>query len=186
MKRPFGGIENEEVGGPRSAFLQPKNVVRDGSLPEDRNIVSAEEATYILRIDEISFERTRKKGNVLKTTFTVVAGDGVNAVGTQAVHMLMESNEYFLKEVKLLVANAMNARPDQFVESDYEAMVSPAQPVTAAKRHIRASVSAIKTKAGKDFTRISWSPIEVAADGSISDPATNNVAAYFREQKKAA
>lgn len=195
--RPFGGIEKaaNELGDNRDPFLQPKNIVRDPNGREGFDIVSSEPATLILRIDELDYGKTRKSGMRLKVTMTIEASDDpAQPAGHRVSYMVMQNSDYWLKDVTRFVAAAMNVRPDAFVESDYDAMVSARQPVTAARRRIRAVVENIKnstTNKGKDFTRISWSPIEVTdfdAAGKplrYAEPAVDNVAAFFRDKRNA-
>lgn len=181
---PFAGMENAEVDGPRDPFLTPRSVQRDLNQPADRNIVRAEQAQYVLKIDQNEYKSSRKKGDFFLTRFTVVAsngvaGDGSNPIGSRAVHMTSQNSEYFQRDVAALVCAAMNVHPKALTEGDYELVVSSQQPIVAAGRYVEATVDHVKTKQGKDFTRVAWAPIECVegADGEVryAPPEVNNV-----------
>lgn len=187
-RSPFSGIEDADVGGSREPFLIPNNVRRDLALPKEKNIVHAEPAEYYLRVDACEFKGTRKAGDFWKSKFTIVAGNGPNAVGSVAVWMVPVRSDGFKRDVKTFVCTAMNYDPARLTESDTEAVVSRAQPLTANKRYMRVIVDNVKTKEkGNDFTRHEWHPLDAVfnPDGSLASlnpPAIDQVAEYVKRK----
>lgn len=185
MVRPFAKTAGADVGGNQGQFLQPKNIRRDLSLPQESNIIASEEAWYALRIDECLYKETRKSGDMFKAVHTVIAGDGPNAPGSVADYTVMKNTDGFDRDVKTYVCTAMNYDPAKIVESDFENVVSRAQPITSSKRYIKVRVYNVKTKSGKDFTKHVWSPLEATfgPDGTLAGlnpPAVDVVAEYVR------
>lgn len=191
MTRPFAGIEKEDVGGALYPYLRPGNIKRDLSLPKDRNILSQEPRTYLLRVDVNEYKSARSGRGYFLATFTVVAcknatpGDGTNAPGSIAVWQCM-MGDAFKRDTKTYICTAMNFDPGAFTEAMAEAVVSRHQPLTAARRYVEASVDNIKTKKEqKDFTPHIWKPLEAAyaADGitltGLNPPARDLVAEYI-------
>jgi hypothetical protein len=195
--RPFSGMNKPDAlnfGGGRDPFLLCKDIVRDMSLPEGKNMVSWNPATYVVRIDGCEYSGTRKKGDKFKCKLFVMAGNGPTK--GKAVYMIMASSDYFDRDVAQLVCNIMNAPPVPFTnskgesfpgfsESDYEIIVSKAQPLVG--RYVCVEVQNQKndgskdaSKKGNDFTQHRWSPIMPITDatGAIIDwapPVINNV-----------
>ncbi len=181
--RPFAKVAEAEIGFARFPDLTPANVRRDLSirLPakggKNNNVVHSEPAVYDLQLLEIEFFDARKAGSAVKATFLVKASTpGALPAGTKACHLVWTNSDYFDREIKELLANAANVNPAQITEAMCEAAVSPGQPLTANNRHVRARVGEYApTKSGSLFSRISFEPLEVQADGTLAAPAVNNV-----------
>lgn len=192
--RPFSGMDKVDIGGgDRDPFLQPRNVVRDLSQLEHRNIISCDPALYVLRIDGIEYSGTRKKGDKFKAKITVMAGNGPNAIGSRAVYMVMASSDYFQRDVMRMVTAACNAPPKPFTnsqgkqfpgfkESDFDIIISKQQPlvgmyVADEVNNNKNDGSKDASKKGNDFTTHRFSPVvPLLSDGKIIDwqPAVPN------------
>lgn len=194
-KNPFDEIDNAKIGMPNEPFLSPRNVRRDMTLHEDKNIVSWEPAKYLLRIDDCDLKETRNSGDAFKAKLNVEhcfdqkEGDGTNAVGSTAVFMVMASTDGFARDVKTFCCTAMNYNPDLFKKADAEAVVSRAQPITARQRYVLCTVGNVKTQSkGNDFTTHKWEAVEVTRgpDGkitAIAAPAVDEVAEWLKRNK---
>lgn len=191
-RNPFDGIENEEIGGASYPYLRPANVRRDLTLPKDACIIASDPATYIVRIDQMSYKGSRNSGDFVLADLTVVhvenrkEGDGTNAPGSAACWQLMVNSDGFRRDFKTMTCNAMNFDPGQFTKALSERIISAEQPLTKFKRFARVTVDNIRTKTkGKDFTKHMWSPIEATFDAAgvltgLNPPAIDVVAEYIR------
>lgn len=195
-RSPFAGVGTVQLAMPRIPYLRPRNIERDLSKPAERQIVKADEAEYILRIDQVDFKTTEAGADYVMAEFTVIActnavtGDGSNPPGSKAVYQIMRSWKSFTRDFVMFVCTAMNFPPGNFTEAMSEQVVSAYQPLTKNNRYVKVKVSNSninkKTKLPKnDWTQHDWSPLEATLNSegqlmAVNPPARDEVTEYIR------
>ena len=169
----FTGINTVSISGPQDPFLTPKDIIRDPSKDPQGNIVSWNQASYIVALSALSFDQSKKNRQVsfLRARLRVLWSDNpLLGAGRDAVYMIQGTSEYFLEDMAKLLCGFANLPVSQLSEQMCEAAISPSQPLTQMRAVARADVTNKKTKADKDFSQIVWSPVGVSwnPDGSVA------------------
>lgn len=114
---------------------------------------------YWCRIDKMKVDKNRKNIGFCATETTIVKvlddneGRALKA-GMTPSHLIMQDSDYFLGEVKALIANVMGLSQDQVEEEHAEQIYGPEQPFAGMVVEIRARN--IVTKNNTDFTKITY------------------------------
>ncbi len=115
---------------------------------------------YVLQVDGIKQVSGRGgKGPFFIAEFTVLdaKGNGANEVGSRASHVTNMALESALGNVKGFVS-ALIAKPEKAVTKQIcDELLTEAQPARGSK--VKADAFMTKTRAMKDFTKITYSPV---------------------------
>jgi hypothetical protein len=153
------------------AGVEGADVIRRG--------VNMNEGKYIAKLCAAEFINGRKGDMVvLEVEILTSSYDAANPTthscnqeGTRA-NIYIKKNDNWLSNIKEVVLAASGfdkdgkARPvdDTVTQAECDGLISAAQPFTGALVYLEAKL--VKTKAGGDFTRISWWPCPIQPDGT--------------------
>ncbi len=152
----FAGVENADV-------------IRRGN-----NIMAGD---YICKVCSSEFKAGRQKNyiitelEVIKGSYDPTSGPECNRDGSRMTNFVLQNDNYLsnIKEIILAVsgidpATGKGRDPDDVVtQAECEALISPEQPFAGAMVYLEARE--VPTKSGGIFTRVSWWPCPVLADG---------------------
>ncbi len=155
----FAGVENAEV-------IRRGNNINPGD--------------YICKLCSSEFKQGRQKNmvitelEVIKSSYEAAKAEthGCNREGSRMTNFVSQ-NDSFVSNIKeiILAASGFDAvtgkardPEDTVTQAECEALVSPEQPYAGALVYIEARE--VDTRAGGKFTRVSWWPCPLQADGS--------------------
>lgn len=130
----FGGIEKAETskGG---VYLLPGN--------------------YLLGLRAAKAGRSRNNVDFFVAELEILASDNEERkVGSKVSWMSMKNNDAFLGNVKAFAAAAFGIPEEKVTEKKIEELISDDQPREGTQ--IKAQAQNVKTRAGKDFTKVFW------------------------------
>lgn len=118
--------------------------------------------TYVFEVEALKLVTTRSKGKMFIAEFKVAdASSGGNPVGTKCSNVIKMSLDSALGNIKGIAAAVLSEPEKTITGQTVDQLVSDANPAKGVK--VRATASMIKTKAGTDFTLVSYAPFEGAA-----------------------
>lgn len=111
---------------------------------------------YTLEITSAKTGVSRAKRHFFVAEFRVLASTNADRPeGSEMSWMVMLDHDSALGNIKAFLSAATGSAEDEIDEAGVEAVVSAANPLKGCK--VRASAVNVKTRAGGDFTKMSWS-----------------------------
>jgi hypothetical protein len=161
-----------------NAFVGIENANPTEKLPHLRPGV------YVLEVKALKYIPNSRKGALSIAEFEVVEaqGEGANEPGTSASHVIKMSLESALGNVRGLVAAVSNTPVKSVSRKDCVEAFGADNPAKGVKVDAEAFVT--KTKAGTDFTLISYAPYE--STSMTTSPAKGAMSATAAPATKAA
>lgn len=171
----FSGIKDAKIGNSGGEFIQP--------------------GRYWMRVDLSKLDNTRNKGPFgavemtgVKVLETVADAQGKvlsNRVGQAVQWFLLRSSDYWLSEIKEIVANTFNVPPEQVDEEACAFLFGPEQPLTHRVVEVRSFIKPARMKKdntmGKDFNQRKFER-QVPIPEVLAGLAPEVIESYFPNQ----
>lgn len=134
----FSGIENAQIGGNATYFLEGK---------------------YRVRVDKAKVFQNRKGDFLFVAEMTILESTNPKRLpGTTASHVINKRHEAFLGDVKGFISAVNNCDPAEVTEEIVELVISDENPLGGLE--VMLTCTEKTTKAGNPFTVHRYSPIE--------------------------
>lgn len=165
------------------------NGVEEAKASFDTNYVRR--GHYLALITRVKADSTRKDEDFVAVEMTILHtyndGDGKDLqddpelemgnkwhrTGEDTSHLMMAKHESFLSNLKAFIANVMGVDPAEVTKATCVKACDDDQPM--AGRVVELKNRVIKTRAGKDFTKVSYSrEVEPAEYAPVIDKAVIN------------